>query len=128
LACQIRQAVGAANLLFLVTCERYLEVPAVNGSIDYPDKRILQALLPLAAFLHLIVRILERNANCWDIKNEKRDALLALSVPHFSDGLNRASLDLLDFDFCAGCFDLLLDVFSLLLGDTFLDRLGRAFD
>jgi hypothetical protein len=51
LACQIRQAVGAAVLLFLVTCERYLEVPAVNGIIDYASEGTLQVLLALQAIL-----------------------------------------------------------------------------
>src|SRR5580692_8936053 len=44
-ACQICQADGAANLLFLLTCERYPEVPAVNGIIDYAEEGALQAIL-----------------------------------------------------------------------------------
>ena len=50
LACQIRQVDGAATLLFLVTCERYLEVPAVNGFIEYSEQVVLQALCELQAF------------------------------------------------------------------------------
>ena len=48
LACQIRQVDGADTLLFLVTCERYLEVPAVNGFIEYSEEVCLQVLCALA--------------------------------------------------------------------------------
>ena len=114
-------------MLFLVTCERYLEVPAVNGIIDYPEKVILQALLTARRNSASIVRI-EGETQLLRHLKKMRDAPHPLSVPHFSDGLKPAAANLFDFDFCAGRFDLLLDVFGLLLGDTFLHRLRRAFD
>jgi hypothetical protein len=43
-ACQICQADGAANLLFLLTCERYLDFPAVNGNIEYAKESASQAI------------------------------------------------------------------------------------
>jgi hypothetical protein len=116
-ACQICQADGAANLLFLLTCERYPEVPAVNGIIDYAEEGALQALL------------CERGGRT-DLGSGLRGASHPPSgAPQFSDGQKaRPHANLFDFDFCAGRFDLLLDIFGFLLGDTFLDRLWCAFD
>jgi hypothetical protein len=114
-ACQICQADGAANLLFLLTCERYPEVPAVNGITEYADEGALQALL------------------CERGGRQIRSGLRGASHPPGRPAIlgrakARPHANLFDFDFCAGRFDLLLDIFGFLLGDTFLDRLWCAFD
>jgi len=115
-ACQICQADGAANLLFLLTCERYPEVPAVNGIIDYAEEGALQAILCARGGRTDQKWIAGRFTSA-----QGRPAILgrAKARPH---------VNLFDLDFCAGGFDLLLDVFGFLLGDTFLDRLWCAFD
>jgi hypothetical protein len=114
-ACQICQADGAANLLFLLTCERYPEVPAVNGIIEYAGESALQALLCGRGGQTDLCAIAGRFASA------ERPAILGRAKAH-------PYANLFDFDFCAGRFDLLLDIFGFLLGDAFLDRLWCAFD
>ena len=116
MACQIRQADGAANLLFLVTCERYLEVPAVNGITQYADESSLQALYAREAIPHLFPT------------PQEFARFAGVSARSSRTGRSPSRCHLFDFDLCARRFDFLLDIFGLLLGDTFLDRLWSAFD
>jgi hypothetical protein len=114
-ACQICQADGAANSLFLLTYERYPEVPAVNGIIEYADEDALQAIL------------------CARRTNRSRSGIAGCFTSAGRPAIPgrvkaRPYANLFDFDFCSGRFDLLLDIFGFLLGDAFLDRLWRAFD
>jgi len=103
----------------------------------YVKKGSLQVFLVLASIAHKSLGILSDAgsrgriwvifAGEWRSKIKSGTLRMRWASRNSLEGPKPLSANLFDFDFGAGCFDLLLDVFSLLLGNTFLDRFGRAF-